>query len=479
VKRARVAVAVAVTGLAAVLGSSLLTPSGGASPALPSLVSDNPVNYTPVISGNACLDVDVADATCRRVQDLVRIGDRIYLGGVIDSVTDKTTGATGTYGNAMAFNPATGAVSTSFRPRFTGATGSLQDGQVNAVERSTGGTALWFGGVFKQVNGVTNRGLIRWDVAGNKQYTPFNARIGADGKTARVYDVKYFCGRLWVAGDFTSAGGISRTALVSLNPDTGAATGEVNMLIGGTAGSNSGPTRVTKIAPSPDCKRVVVIGNFTQIANHVRYQVAVINVSPTGGRALLAGWNSSHLAASSAGVGGAGACGGTALTVWPRDVDWAPDGTWWALAGTGGDKPYPALCDSVSRWTNNDSTNAEPVWINYTGGDTFLSVRAAGQYVYVGGHFKALDHVVYRQGVRVASTDHEHFGLGVLAATFSSGMSVSGWNDGATTGRGAGWGAMLVNPGPNGSASGLWVGGDADTILGETGKRIALLPLFP
>ena len=27
-------------------------------------------------------------------------------------------------------------------------------------------------------------------------------------------------------------------------------------------------------------------------------------------------------------------------------------------------------------------------------------------------------------------------------------------------------------------ARGLWVGGDADTIKGETGKRIALLPLF-
>jgi hypothetical protein len=90
-----------------------------------------------------------------------------------------------------------------------------------------------------------------------------------------------------------------------------------------------------------------------------------------------------------------------------------------------------------------------------------------------------LDHVVYRQGTRVASTDHEHFGLGVLAATFTSGMSLSGWNDGDTTGRGGGWAAMLATPGAKGTASGLWVGGDADTIKGETGKRIALLPLFP
>ena len=128
-KRARVAVAVTVTGLAAVLGISLLTPSGGASPALPARVSDNPVNYTPVISGNACLSDDVADATCRRVRDIARIGNSVYVGGVIDSVTDKTSGATRTYGNAMMFNALTGAVSTAFKPRFTGPTGSLQDGQ--------------------------------------------------------------------------------------------------------------------------------------------------------------------------------------------------------------------------------------------------------------------------------------------------------------------------------------------------------------
>ena len=44
-----------------------------------------------------------------------------------------------------------------------------------AVERSTGGTAVWFGGEFKQVDGVTNRGLVRWDVATNTQFTKFNA----------------------------------------------------------------------------------------------------------------------------------------------------------------------------------------------------------------------------------------------------------------------------------------------------------------
>ena len=477
-KRARVAVAVGVTGLAAVLGISLLSPSGAATSApLPSLVKDNPVDYTPIIRGSACLNDDVADDSCRRVRDITRIGDTVWAGGIIDSVTDRTTGGTSTFGNAVSYNAKSGAVRQDFRPMFTGGSGKLQDGQVQAVERSTFGTTVWFGGDFKQVDAVPMKGLVRWDVATNTRYTAFNARIGSDNKTARVYDVKYFCGRLWVAGDFTQVGGVNRTALVSLDATTGAVTSAVNLGISGTASSTAGPTRVTKIAPSPNCSRVVIIGNFTRIMGQERYQVAVLNVASAGIASLAPWYSPFHLRASQLGVG-ANPCS-TATPLWARDIDWAPDGTWWALATTGGNHPYPSLCDSVSRWTNDDNRDARPVWINYSGGDTFLVVRVTGQHVYVGGHFRELDHAVYRFGKKVSFSGHTHYGLGVIAATYTSGLSISGWNDGTSTGRGGGWTAMLPNPGPQGTAAGLWVGGDADTIKGETGKRVALLPLFP
>lgn len=476
-KRARVAVAVGAAGIATVLGITLLSPSGGATPApLPSLVKDNPVDYTPVINGTACLSDDVADDTCRRVRDITRIGDTVWAGGVIDSVTDKTSGQTGSYGNAVSFNAKSGIVRPAFRPLFTGATGRVVDGQVQAVERSTFGTTIWFGGEFKQLNGVANKGLVRWDVATNKQFTQFNPRIGSDNKTAKVYDVKYFCGHLWVAGDFTQVGGVNRTAIVSLDPTTGAVTSEVNLGMNGVSSPDAGPTRVTRIAPSPDCKKAVIIGNFRSVGGHERYQVAVLNIAATGKASLSTWYSPSSLRASQLGIG-ATPCGAS-LPTYVRDVDWAPDGTWWALGTTGGDRPYPALCDSVSRWTNNESTDAKPVWINYTGGDTILSVRVVGQQVYVGGHFRELDHAVYRNGTKIASVGHTHYGLGVINASFLSGMSIAGWNDGDTTGRGGGWSAMLPNPGANGTASGLWVGGDDGTIKGEKGKRVALLPLF-
>lgn len=474
----RILVAVGALVVSAALGTALTAVPAQGSPALPALVSTNPVNYTPNVIGAGCFS-GTDPVLCRQILDIARIGNTVYAGGVVGDVRHANGAPAGTYGNAFTFDALTGLVRTDFRPVFTGASGQIHDGPVNAVERSTHGTAVWLGGEFKKLDGIGARGLVRWDVAGNRVYSAFQPKIGADGGASKVYDVKYFCGRLWVAGDFTSAGGVSRTALVSLDPTTGAATDLVDLGITGTAGASSGPTRVYKIAPSPSCGRVVIIGNFTKVSGQERHQVAVLNVS-SAGKATLAPWYSPyHLRASQPGVG-ANPCSATTTPVWGRDVDWAPDGTWWALATTGGHHPYPTLCDSVSRWTNDDSTDARPVWINYSGGDTFHSVRVTGSHVYVGGHFKYLDHAVYRAGKKVYfGPGHQHYGLGALYATLTSGMAVPGWNDGTSTGRGAGWTAMLVTTGGAGTASGLWVGGDDENVSGETGKRIALLPLYP
>lgn len=477
-KKSRVLGAAGALAASVLLGIALVVHPAGGAPALPALVSTNPVNYTPNVTGSDCF-LGTDPTLCRRVIDIARIRNTVYAGGIIDAVKTAAGASAGTYGNALAFDALSGTVKTSFKPLFTGASGQVHDGPVNAVERSTGGSALWLGGEFKKLDGVAAKGLVRWDVATDTVSAAFQPGIGADGGTSKVYDVKYFCGRLWVAGDFTSAGGVARTALVSLDPTTGAATPQVDLDISGTANAAAGPTRVFRIAPSPNCSRVVIIGNFTQVSGQERYQVAVLNVSPTGVATLAPWYSPFHLRASQPGVG-ANACSADTVPVWGRDVDWAPDGTWWALASTGGPHPYPSLCDSVSRWTNDNATDARPVWINYTNGDTFHSVRVTGSHVYVGGHFKSLDHAVYRAGKKVyGGPDTPHSGLGVLSATLTSGMSVPSWNPGATTGRGAGWAAMLVTTGGAGTASGLWVGGDSDLISGESGKRIALLPLYP
>ena len=117
--------------------------------------------------------------------------------------------------------------------------------------------------------------------------------------------MKYFCGRLWVAGDFTNAGGVNRTALVSLNPTTGAATGEVNLLISGTASGDRRPDPDHQDRAEPGLQaRGASSATSPRSPTIVRYQVAVVNVSAdrrpgVGSRRGTA----SHLRASQPGVG--------------------------------------------------------------------------------------------------------------------------------------------------------------------------------
>ncbi len=280
-KRARVGVAIAATGIAAVLGISLLTPSGGANPALPTLVSDNPADYTPVISGTALprrrrrrrhlpsgpghhQDRDQRlrrrghrlghrqDHRCHRDQlrqrDAVQRADR----------RGSTRPSTRVH---RADRRAHRTARSRGRAQHAAAAPS---GSAGSSRRSTASpTAAWSAGT----------------CATNKLFTGFNARIGADGRTARVYDVKYFCGRLWVAGDFTSAGGVTRTALVSLDPNTGTATSQVNLGISGTAGSTAGPDPGHQDRAEPGLPPRCDHRQLHRVAGHERYQVAVLNVS--------------------------------------------------------------------------------------------------------------------------------------------------------------------------------------------------------
>ena len=70
----------------------------------------------PAIPGTDCLK---GSTGCRRVAVIAQIGSWMYVGGVIDKVIDRSTGTTiSGFHNLFRFNPATGAVDTSFKPQF-------------------------------------------------------------------------------------------------------------------------------------------------------------------------------------------------------------------------------------------------------------------------------------------------------------------------------------------------------------------------
>ena len=202
---------------------------------------------------------------------------------------------------------------------------------------------------------------------------------------------------------------------------------------------------------------------------------------PTTGVASLAPWYSlTHLRASQPGPSAPSAVRGTALPVWTRDVDWAPDGTWWALgrhrrqhgrtrrcatrsaAGPTTTAPTPGRCGSTTAAGTRSSASGSPA-------STCTSAATSG----------CSTHAVYRNGDKVgfdrprALRPRRH-----RRHRPPAGCRCSGWNDGVDhrprrrLGRDAGRPRRQPARG-----SGLWVGGDSGLIKGETGKRVALLPV--
>jgi 3-phytase len=117
---------------------------------------------------------------------------------------------------------------------------------------ATDGTALFIGGTFTTVNGVSRRNLARVDLGTGAVDPAFNPSPNSD-----VFDLWVSGTRLYVAGDFTSIGGQSRSRVAAINLQT---TGSV---VAGFAPAVN--RRVFSVATSPDGSVVYIGGRFTAI----------------------------------------------------------------------------------------------------------------------------------------------------------------------------------------------------------------------
>jgi hypothetical protein len=146
-----------------------------------------------------------------------------------------------------------------------------------------------------------------------------------------------------------------------------------------------------------------------------------------------------------------------------RDVDIAPDGTWFSIV-TAGFTYAGRLCDSATRWEFGPETaNRQPTWVNFTGGDSLLSVGITGAAVYVGGHQRWLD---ARDADGQSPGSVSRPGIGAIHPTTGRALS---WNP--TKERGVGTAEIYATP------AGLWIGSDTSTVAGEFHGKIAFFPL--
>lgn len=414
------AVACAAFGLASV-------PTATAAEAqLDRLVSADPENWTPNVNNG-------------QVNGVVQIGNRVIAVGNFTNVTKS--GVTYTRNGIFAFDATTGAVDQNFVPNVgTAAVYDVAD---------AGNGNIYIAGAFANVNGVSK----------TRRIAMINATTGAPVTTFKspipdqlVSDIQLVGGRLYIAGSFVNVGGVPRTLVAALNPATGADTGFVNLTFSDTW--NGGSISVRHMDVSDDGSKLVAVGNWRNVNGQSRPQIAMLDL--TGAAATLSTWSTQRFNFYCAPV----------FDTYLRDVDISPDGSYFVTATTGafyGGAASGTLCDSTARFEVNNTANANPTWVDYTGGDTLTQVKVVGNVIYVGGHNRWLNNPFNGDSAGQGAVTR----TALAAVDPRNGLPLT-WNP--TRARGVGvWEFMTTS-------AGLWVGHDTNLTGGEQRKRLALFP---
>jgi hypothetical protein len=308
------------------------------------------------------------------------------------------------------------------------------------------GSSVYVGGEFRTVNGTARRGLAKLDATTGKLDPSFSPAI-----TGKVTEARLVNGRLLIGGTFTKK-------LAALDPATGRDTGYVNLGISGSLAFNAGPVQVYKFAVNPAGTRLVGIGNFTTVSGQSRPRIFMATLGATS--ASLNAWNYPPAGRM---------CTATAAPDYLRDVDFAPDGTYFAVVSTGHLPRSPAevgtsLCDMAARFETDNAAPSRPTWINYTGGDTLHSVAVTGAAVYVQGHQRWLDNAAGRDVQGPGAVARQ--GIGAISPSTGRALPFNPTKD-----RGVGGKEFYVTP------AGLWIGSDGRSFHGEIRAGITFCPL--
>ena len=395
----------------------------GASIAHPRVVQTTPASWTPRV---------VLGTSGQTVYAFAQVGTTMYAGGKFTQIRNSTQTQTLSRSNFVAFNATNGTI----LPLTLDANNAVQ-----VIVASPDGRALYIGGNFSSIGGVNIRGMVRFDLARQAIDTAFNP--GLDGQ---VSDASFVGSRLIIGGTFTRQ-------LRSINPLTGADTGYINLGITGRADPND-VTKVRRFAVDPSGRNLVALGNFTSVSGQFRRQAFRVDLTTTP-RATLSPWHAPRFD---------GPCSDN-IPHWSRGVDFSPDGSYFVIVTSGGSRGTDGLCDATARFeTANTSSQAQPTWINWTGGDSLYSVAATGAAVYVGGHQRWLDNTFGRGFAGPGAVSRP----GIGAIDPNTGRALS-WNP--TKDRNHGTEKIFATP------AGIWVGSDGTYYNGFNRPGIAFAPL--
>ncbi len=421
-KISRRATAWALTSAVLVVGTMVAGAPAKASLLHPAVVSDNPADTTPHI---------VFNTTSDSIYAYEQVGRTMYAGGRFSEVQDPTRTTTYTRQNFVAFDSQTGEVSPldlSF------------NGMVTGIEATPDGAALYVSGAFSNVNGITRRGIMKYDLV-NNQIDPTFAPTGM--RTVSAIEIAN--GSLIAAGNFSKH-------VMAMDLTTGADLGSIDITVAGAV-DPSRATRVKEIAVSPDGTRLVATGNFATVNGQSRKRAFMLNLGPT---TTLSTWHAPRFDVD---------CAARSKLISAQGVDFSPDGSYFVIVATGGPTGTNGVCDAAARFeTANVSSTVQPTWINWTGGDTLYSVAITGAAVYVGGHQRWLDNPFGRDSAGAGAVSRP--GIGAIDPV--TGMALA-WNP--TKSREHGTMVLFATP------EGLWVGSDGERFGREDHAGIGFAPL--
>jgi beta-propeller uncharacterized protein DUF5122 len=407
----------------------LLASFSGASPAAadlaqPSVVSADPVDYTP----------HVLDGT---VWTLALVGDTVVVGGSFTKVTDSAKKQTYARKNVFAYGLKDGAIR-SFAPTVDGAVYALAAGPSNTV---------YLGGAFKTVNGTTQRGLARVSLTDSSRISTFGASINWGDVRALSVSRNY----LYAGGTFSAINGSTRAALARMNPVSGAVDAGFDARLSAPGLTR---TRVEHFDISPDGTKLIAVGALLRSGTAERTQIAMFDVS--GSAASLTGWYTDAYTAECM----------KGFDTYLRQVKFSPDGEYFVVAATGRASSPTKLCDSAARFETGGAGKHNPTWVQRTGGDSLYAVAVTGAAVYVGGHQRYLDNPYGSDAKGPGAGAVSRVGIGAVSPATGRALP---WNP--TRSRGVGVRAFLVTSG------GLTVGSDTDKLGKEYHGRIGMFPI--
>jgi PKD repeat protein len=394
------------------------------------IVSADPFDNTPDVLDNP-----------GSVQTFAKAGDAMVAGGSFTQVRSAGSDDVLTRTDIFAFAASTGQVDPAFAPTL--------DGPVYAaVFDGVGGVIA--GGAFKNVNGTRRVSLVKLRLSDGTIDPTFDP----PALNGRVFAMRLSGGRLYLGGTFTKVGARNIVGLAALDPRTGAVDSAVSVPFSGT--NNGGSTLVRAFDISPDGRRMVAVGNFMKVGDADRPQVAMFTISSNG--LQLTDWETDRYRPVCA----------TVYDSYVHDVSFAPDGSYFVIATSGGGfsgGSQSVGCDSATRWeAAATGSGLQPTWVDYTGNDTFWSVKVTDAAVYVGGHNRWVNNPFGSDRPGPGAV----YVSGLSALDPQTGVPFD-WMPTRTTGVGVF--ALYATD------DGLWVGHDTDWIGHETHRKLAFFAL--